>query len=181
LICPTLGKLYLTGQRKEFSIMSTIGDYFVVKRSAYVKCLVLAREIHSETTGKWLFKKTEVVGVEEFQREWQQSALEEVGFSYSGYVIGNYLDAQEAINRSGFDEEMEEAKTLCKVFTAAFPFHEQVTFPELAPDKLLEFCRDEYGDDDGPQLAEAVTAAHQFFKEGLKKVTPENLVVFTIR
>ena len=160
--------------------MSAIGDYFVVSRSAYARCLDLAREVRSETTGKWLFRKTQVVGVEEFQRQWQQSALEEVGFSYSGYVIGNYLDAQEVLNRSGFDEESEEAKTLCKVFTAAFPFHEPVTFPEISPDKLLEFCRDEYGDD-GPKLAEAVNAAHEFFKEGLTKVSPENLVVFTIR
>ena len=161
--------------------MSAIGDYFVVIRSAYAKCLDLAREIHPETSGKWLFKKTQVVGVEEFHREWQQSVLEEVGFSYSGYVIGNYLDAQDVLNRSGFDEETEEAKTLARVFTAAFPFHEQVTFPELEPNRLLEFCREEYGDDDGPQLVAAVNAAHQFFKEGLKKVTPENLVVFTIR
>jgi len=161
--------------------MSAIGDYLVVSRSAYAKCLELAREIHSETTGKWLFKKTQVVGVEEFHREWQQSVLEEVGFSYSGYVIGNYLDAQDVLNHSGFDEEAEDAKTLCKIFTAAFPFHEQVTFPELEANELLKFCRDEYGEDDGPQLAEAVSAAHEFFKEGLKKVTPENLVVFTIR
>jgi hypothetical protein len=93
-----------------------------VSRSAYAKSLDLARETHSETTGKWLFKKTQVVGVEEFHREWQQGIVEEVGFSYSGYVIGNYLDAQEILNRSGFDEESEEAKTLCKVFTAAFSF-----------------------------------------------------------
>ncbi|HKE57424.1 MAG TPA: hypothetical protein VKB46_12000 [Pyrinomonadaceae bacterium] len=161
--------------------MSAIGDYFVLSRSAYAKCLALAQGVHSETTGKWLFKKTQVVGIDEFHREWQESVLEEVGFSYSGYVIGNYLDAQDVLNRSGFDEETEEARTLCKVFTAAFPFHEQVTFPELAPDKLLDFCREEFGVDDGPQLAEAVKAAHQFFKEGLEKVTPENLVVFTIR
>ena len=161
--------------------MSAIGDYFVVSRSAYAKCLELARDIHSETTGKWLFKKTQVVGVEEFHREWQQSVLEEVGFSYSGYVIGNYLDAQDVLNGSGFDEQTEEAKTLAKLFTAAFPFHEQVTFPELEPTRLLEFCRYECGEDDGAQLAAAVNAAHEFFKEGLKKITPENLVVFTIR
>ncbi len=64
--------------------MSAIGEYFVVSRSAYAKCLDLAREIHSETTGKWLFRKTQEVGVDEFHREWQQSVLEEVGFSYSG-------------------------------------------------------------------------------------------------
>jgi hypothetical protein len=122
-----------------------------------------------------------VVGVEEFHQAWKQGVIEEVGFTYSGYVIGSYLDAQDVLNSPGlFDEQSVEAKTLCKIFTAAFPFHKQVVFPEFDQDKLLDFCRQEYGDD-GPGLAEAINAAHEFYKDGLRRITPENLVVFTIR
>ena len=76
--------------------MSAIGSYAVMRRSQFPACVDYARQIRSESTGKWLFKKTEVVGANEFKQAWQAALVEEVHFDYSGYVLGNYLLAQEA-------------------------------------------------------------------------------------
>ena len=107
--------------------------------------------------------------------------MEEVHFDYSGYVLGNYLDAQLAVNQIQLaDEQSEIASTLCKAVMAAFPFDAPVTLPELASEPLLVFCQQEYGDD-APGMVDALSAAHLFYEEGLRNITSENLVIFIIR
>ena len=161
--------------------MSAIGSYAVVRRHNFAACLDHARKIRSESSGKWLFKKTVVVGVSEFEQAWRSAVAEEVDFDYSGYVLGNYLDAQQTVNQIQLvDEQSEAATTLCKVFTAAFPFEERVTLPELASEPLLVFCQQEYGDD-AQEAVEALRAAHLFYQKGLGNISSENLVVFIIR
>ena len=124
--------------------MSAIGSYAVLKRHQYPVCLQRAREVRSETSGKWFFKKTEIVGVNEFKQAWQAALADEVSFDYSGYVLGNYLDAQDSVNQIRLaNEQSDEARVLCKVFTAAFPFHAAMTLPEFTPDSLLAFCQEE--------------------------------------
>jgi len=161
--------------------MSAIGSYAVLRCRNFAACVEHARHIHSESGGKWLFKKTTVVGVNEFKQAWQAALVEEVNFDYSGYVLGNYLDAQLAVNQIQLaDEQSEMASTLCKVFTAAFPFDAPVTLPELAPEPLLVFCQQEYGND-AQGMVEALRSAHLFYAEGLSKIASENLVIFIIR
>jgi hypothetical protein len=162
--------------------MSAVGSYAVVNRDGFQTCLARAREIHSETTGKWLFKKTEVVGQAEFGVAWTAALVREVDFGYSGYALGNYLDAQEMINGVRLvDEESETSTLLAKAFTAGFAFDQKVTLPELTRDKLLEYGREEYGEGDAAGFAEAVTKAHSFYLEGLGEINSDNLVVFLIR
>jgi hypothetical protein len=48
--------------------MSAIGSCGVLKRHNFTACLDHARNIRSESTGKWLFKKTSVVGIREFEQ-----------------------------------------------------------------------------------------------------------------
>ena len=161
--------------------MSAIGSYAVLKRSQFPVCLDRARHICSESTGKWLFKKTAVAGISEFKQAWQAALVEEVNFDYSGYVLGNYLDAQHAMNQTQVvDEQSEAASALCKVFTAAFPFEAPVALPELASEPLLAYCQQEYGND-APGMVEALRAAHLLYKKGLSNITSENLVIFIIR
>ena len=96
--------------------MSAIGSYAILRCRNFAACVEHARHIHSESSGKWLFKKTAVVGVNEFKQAWQAALVEEVNFDYSGYVLGNYLDAQPAANQiQPADEQFEIASTLCKV------------------------------------------------------------------
>jgi hypothetical protein len=105
-----------------------------------------ARQIRSETTGKWMFKSTRVVGLDEFTASWRTAAVRDVQFDHSGYVLGNYLDAQDAVNHAQiFDEQSDDATALAKAFTAAFPFEQPVPLPDLAPAPLAAFCREEYG------------------------------------
>lgn len=159
--------------------MSAIGSYVVINRSKLTDCLDLAREIHSEHSGKWMFKKTQVVGLDEFRAAWMDSILKEVSFDYSGYAIGNYLDAQKAVNDVDLvDEQSEQMTILCKAFLAAFVFERPTSLPELSPEKLLDFCREEYGEDDSKSAFEAINAAHVFYKQGLSEISTENLVVF---
>jgi hypothetical protein len=161
--------------------MSAIASYAVVRRHNFAACLDHARNIRSESSGKWLFKKTVVVGISEFEQAWRSAVVEEVHFDYSGYVLGNYLDAQQAVNQIQLaDEHSEVASTLCKVFTAAFPFDVLVTLPELASEPLLVFCQQEYGSD-AEGAVEALRAAHRFYQKGLSNISSENLVVFIIR
>ena len=161
--------------------MSAIGSYAVLTRHQFPLCLSRAREVRTESRGKWPFKKAEVVGVDEFKKAWQAALVEEVSFDHSGYVLGNYVDAQHAVNRIHLvNEQSEEARVLNNVFTAAFPFHEVVVPPELASEPLLAFCKDEYGDD-ARSMVEALAAAHLFYRRGLNSITLENLVVFIIR
>ena len=161
--------------------MSAIGSYAVLRRRDFAACLDRARNIRSESSGKWLFKKTVVVGVSEFNQAWQAALVEEVNFDYSGYVLGNYLDAQLAVNQIQLaDEQSEVASTLCKVFTAAFPFDAPVTLRVLASEPLLVFCQQEYGND-AQGMVEALRAAHLFYQKGLSTISSENLVIFIIR
>src|SRR5687767_5434690 len=147
--------------------MSAIGSYAVLRRRNFAACLDHARHIRSESSGKWLFKKTVVVGISEFEQAWQAALVEEVNFDYSGYVLGNYLDAQLAVNQIQLAAEQSEiASTLCKVFTAAFPFDAPVALPEFASGPLLAFCQQEYGND-AQGMVEALHAAHLFYQKGL--------------
>jgi hypothetical protein len=162
--------------------MSAIGSYVVINRTKFAECLELARHIHSETSGKWMFKRTQVVGLEEFGEAWKQAVLKEANFEYSGYVVGNYLDAQKAVNSIDLVDQQSEVMTvLCKAFLAAFVFEEPMTLPVLQPQELLEFCREEYGDDDSQSAVEAITAAGEFYRQGLEEITNDLLVVFLIQ
>ncbi len=76
---------------------------------------------------------------------------------------------------------VQSTSTLSKVFTAGFPFEAPVSLPALPPEKPLAFCREEYGENDAPGMAEAINVAHTFYQRGLGEITPENLVVFIIK
>ena len=161
--------------------MSAIGSYAVVLRNRMQGCLDLAQNVRIETMKKWFVKKTQVVGAEKFHQEWLRARIREVPFDHSGYVLGNYLDAQQAINGIHLvDERSETARVLCKIFTAAFVFESSVTLPELAVERLLKFCNEEYSRD-AAEMVEAVTAAHLFYRRGLAEITPEHLVIFLIQ
>jgi hypothetical protein len=161
--------------------MSAIGTYEVLSRSKFDECLKLARNIRTETTGKWIFRQTKATGRDEFIAAWNASVSKRVDFDYSGYVLGQYLEAQSVINRTVlFDEESELGRTLAKVFTAAFVFDTSLSLPDLPANELAACCAEEYGDD-GPAMVEAINAAHAFLARGLTEITPENLVVFVIR
>lgn len=160
--------------------MSAIGSYAVLDRAQFQRCLDAARGIRPETTGKWLFKRTETVGAPEFMATWHASVRKDVRFGYSGYVLGNYVDAQREINQAQLaDEESEVARALGRAFTAVFVFDAPVALPDLPQAKLEAYCRDEYGDE-GTELLEPITAAHGFFAQGLAEITPDALVVFII-
>ena len=161
--------------------MSAIGSYAILRRSHLPACADGALRIRSESTGKWPFRTKAVVGIDEFDEAWQAAVVEEVSFDYSGYVLGNYLDAQQAVNQTQItDEQSELTRALCKVFTAAFPFEAPVALPELASELLLAFCQEEYGSD-AQGMFEALMAAHSFYQKGLSNITSENLVIFIIR
>jgi hypothetical protein len=161
--------------------MSAIGSYEVLSRAAFDDCLAAARGIRPETSGASILQKTEIKGLDQFQAKWTSSVVERVDFGYSGYVLGNYLDAQHEINQLQLvDEESEESTTLSRVFTAAFVFHRAVALPEMSDDKLEAFCRHEY-DADGADVLEPLRAAHEFYARGLEAITANNLVVFVIR
>jgi hypothetical protein len=161
--------------------MSAIGSFEVLTRPRFDDCLAAARDVHPETSGKWIFKKTQVTGVDAFHALWDASVLERADFEYSGYVLGNYLDAQYEINGLRlFDEESETAAALARVFTAAFVFDAPRTLPELPDSKLQAYARGEYGED-GQDLIEPIRAAHAFYLRGMTAITPERLVVFIIR
>jgi hypothetical protein len=160
--------------------MSAIGTYEVMNRRKFDECLNAARTVRQQTTGIWMFQRTKSSGLTEFQAKWKASVSKEVDFDYSGYALGQYLDAQRAINdRVLFDDASEVAEILANVFTAAFVFDKHVALPTLADNKLNDYCRDEFAED-AAAMAEAITAAHSFYERGLKEITPENLVVFVI-
>ncbi len=88
--------------------MSAIGSYEILSRSDFQRCLDAARNIRTETSGKWLFKTTRTAGATEFAEMWQASTRKQVTFDYSGYVLGNYIDAQEVINQTRLVDEQSD-------------------------------------------------------------------------
>jgi hypothetical protein len=62
---------------------------------------------------------------------------------------------------------------------AALVFDRHVTLATLADNRLNDYCRDEFAED-AAAMAEAITAAHAFYEQGLQEITPQNLVVFVI-
>lgn len=161
--------------------MSAIGSYEVLTRDGFAACLDAARRVCTEATGRWIFKTTPVEGRAAFDLVWGAARVDAVDFAYSGYVLGNYLDAQLAINNLRlFDDESETAMALGRVFTAAFVFDAPRTLPELPAEKLEAFCREEYNEV-SHDLIEPLRAAHAFYAEGIAAVTAANLVVFVIR
>ena len=162
--------------------MSAIGSYAVLKRSEWPTCLARARDVRSETSGAGIFKRQRSVGREAFAEAWQKALVREVPLEYSGYIVGNYLDAQDATNGTHYVDGLAEAeRALSQVFTAGFVFDAPVSFPDLDRDRLLAFCRSEYGDDDAAGMVEAIEAAHTFYGRGMAEITAEHLVVFVIR
>jgi hypothetical protein len=161
--------------------MSAIGSYEVLNRAQFQRCLDAARNIRTETSGRWLFKTTRTAGASEFAEMWQASTRKQVVFEYSGYVLGNYVDAQQAINQAQIvDEESDASVTLAKAFTAAFVFDTPISLRGFPADKLNAYCRDEYGED-GAELLEPIRGAHHFFEQGIAEITDQALVVFIIR
>ena len=60
--------------------MSAIGSCVILSRSGFADCLKVAEKISRETTGRWLFQQTRVVGIEEFKSVWLASVVEEIPF-----------------------------------------------------------------------------------------------------
>jgi hypothetical protein len=141
---------------------------------------VAARGVVSETTGKWIFRKSRTSGLDEFWSCWRAAKLRELDYDYSGYVLGNYIHAQQAINHFRvIDDQSDIVRTLGRIFTAAYPFEEAVLLPELAAGDLADFCHYEYADDAADML-EAIRAAHVFYQRGFSQVTDRHMVVFVI-
>jgi len=142
--------------------MSAFGTWEVLSREDFERCLPLC-------------------GTAAFPPAWQRAVVRRKDFDHSGYVLGNYVDAQAELNQLRlFDEESDVARQLARAFTAAYVFDNPVPLPELPPERLAEYCRDEYGAE-GDSLVEPLRAAHAFFTQGLREVNDENLVVFVIR
>ncbi len=161
--------------------MSALGSYEVLERARFEHCMDLARNVRTETTGKWIRKSSTVSGLAEFHHAWDAAVLRRVDFDHSRYVPGTYLDVQLAMNDASLlDDESEPAHVLSRVFTAGFVFDTPATLPELSDEKISTYCRTEYADT-RPEMIEALVAAHSFYQRGLAEVTPENLVVFVIR
>jgi hypothetical protein len=160
--------------------MSAIGSYEVLNRAKFDACIEAARKVKTTITRLWFTTRSTTTGLEEFHALWRASVLKTVDFDYAGWVIGQYLDAQNALNEKEFlDEESELGQVLMRIFTAAFVFDRPLAFPGLPASALEAYCREEYGED-GPGMAQAITAAHAFYAQGMKEITPENLVVFVI-
>lgn len=161
--------------------MSAIGTYVRIRRSDLERCIKLAATIHRETPGRWPWTKSVEFGRREFDHAWQAGTIEQVEFGYSGYVLNDYLTAQEAINgyaHSPFDST--DAMVLEKAFAAAFPIFSPMSFPELPDQALLTFCVQQYGQTDASTMFEAIQAAHEFYRSGIAGVTSQESVVFVI-
>jgi hypothetical protein len=164
------------------SFMDITGSYAVLKRAKFPLCVAKAQEVRKQTIGWWIFKITRATGVEAFHQAWREALVEEVHFDDYGVVLGNYLYAQKDLNALlMFDEQSETIAVLSKVFKAAFPFDEPLSLPPLPPDRLLPYCREEFGEGNAPGLAKSLQAADAFYRRGLAAITPELLVVFIIR
>jgi hypothetical protein len=163
--------------------MSAIGSYVVLRREGFKECVRLAADVRTEVTRKWLFKKPVTRGRDEFNAAWAAALLEEVDFEYSGYVLGDYLNAQEQVNGlpTGERERSAAALTLNKLFTAAIPFEETPPpFPTLEEQALRAFCQSEYGND-ADNMYQAIQAAHEFYSRGLACWSETHVVMFVIR
>ena len=163
--------------------MSAIGSYAVLRREGFRKCLWLAADVRTEVSGKWFFQKQVTHGRAEFDAAWSAALVEESHFEYSGYVLGNYLDAQEQINRirAGELDQSAAARALHRVFTGAIPFEEvPAVVPVFEEQALRAFCRSEYGDD-ADNMYQAIQAAHEFYGRGVARVSEACVVVFVIQ
>lgn len=163
--------------------MSAIGSYVVLRREGFKECVRLAADLRTEATHKWLFKKPSTRGRDEFDAAWAAALVEEVDFGYSGYVLGDYLDAQEQVNGvpAGERERSAAALTLNKLFTTAIPFEETPPpFPTLEEQALRAFCQSEYGSD-ADSMYQAIQAAHEFYGRGLARLSETHVVMFVIR
>src|ERR1700746_644223 len=163
--------------------MSAIGSYVVLRREGFRECIRLVADVRKEVTGKWIFKKPVTRGRDEFNAAWAAALVEEVDFEYSGYVLGDYLDAQELVNgvRTEEWERSAAALTLKKLFTAAIPFEETpAPFPAIEEQTLRAFCQSEYGNN-ADSLYQATQAAHEFYGRGLARLSETHVVMFVIR
>jgi hypothetical protein len=115
-----------------------------------------------------------------FAREWRSATMEEVVFEHSGYVLASYFLAQGDLNDVSDPFDSPEGLVLAGVFTAAFPARTTFALPELERDALEAFCISEWGED-GVARCEPILAAHEFFKHGMSRITPDTAVVLSSR
>lgn len=157
--------------------MSAIGEYMLLERNKFLKCINLAKLIKETESGFWIFKKTTLSGLDEFLEEWNISIIESNEFKFSGFALATYYIAQEAINNILINEyENEEYRQILeKVFPAVMPFTQKYNLPDLDKEKLQIFCNEEYPDEE--DCFDSLLAAHNFFKEGFSKMTGENIFI----
>lgn len=154
--------------------MSAIGKCAILKRDLVEECAARARAVHKETIGLF-FKKTVTVGKEEFREAWRRALVEEDHFDFSGYALGEYLDAQKELN--GF--EFAERGPFDKVFTAGFRFDQPVNLPQISNEKLKAYCDEQFGAD-APTALEAFKSADKFYRRNLAKIDAGRVAVFII-
>ena len=63
--------------------MSALGSYEVLERARFEHCMDLARNVRTETTGKWIFKTSTVGGLAEFHYAWDAAVLRRIDFDHS--------------------------------------------------------------------------------------------------
>ncbi len=69
--------------------MSAIGSYAVLTRAAWLNCVGLAQKVRNETTGRWIFQRTQTIGQEEFRQAWRAAMVREADFDEpsAGYSL----------------------------------------------------------------------------------------------
>jgi hypothetical protein len=162
--------------------LSAIGSVVILERDDFAQCVRLAGAIRTERKGWGPFKSTVTLGREAFDQAWHAAIVSETDFAFSGYVLGDYLTAQKAVN--GFaTEQLEEsaaARALNKVFTAAIPIEQPIVFPGLQDQPLRDFSATEYGGDaDG--MFEAIQGADEFYRRAMERLGPDHVAIFLIR
>jgi hypothetical protein len=142
--------------------VSAVGSYEVLNRAGFAECLALARNVRSETTGKWMFTQTRVTGLPEFNEAWKRSVLHRVDFDYSGYVIGN--------SRKGPEQSLRGRVHIRRARSAAGSCGREAG--DVLPLRVRRRPT---------RAVEAIVAAHAFYAKGLGELTPDTLVAFVIR
>ena len=159
--------------------MSAIGKYVRMRTADLDRCLELASRATPDRPFRWPWQTKAESTQETFHREWASAVLEEVVFDGSGHVLSSYFLAQEEVN--GVDDPFAsaEAAALGRVFTAAFAARAALRLPELSDQALRQFCESEW-DDEGPEMHQAIAAAHVFVKAGMARIRSDEAVVFIV-
>ena len=131
-------------------------------RDTVARCLGLARNVRTESTGKWIFRKSRVIGLPEFREAWRAPYCAESISTTQATSWETIWTPKERATRRSSSMSSRRWREYSPACSRRRSFSTRRVRCRISPRKKLHaFCGAEYGTD-APGMIEAIRARIRF-------------------